>query len=86
MSLSVSEVETIMVLKALVIRDDKHKFKDLEDVVKVARALGQQAFKTRENVLVKKIWGPDPSFGYVVLVESRTNRPDVRLRKGVGNG
>jgi len=42
-------------LRALVIRDDKNKFRDLEDVVKVARALGQQVFKTREHVRVLRI-------------------------------
>lgn len=54
--------------RALIIRDDKNKFRDLEDVVKVARALGQQLFKTHENVLVKRIWH-DPEYGYVVIVE-----------------
>ena len=56
-------------LKALVIRDDKNKFRDLEDVVKIARALGQQAFKTHENVRVIRIFGPDPEIGYVAVVE-----------------
>ena len=65
--------------KALVIRDDKGKFKDVEDVVRVARALGQQLFKTRENVCVKRIFGPDPEIGYVVVVEC-SNSPGVRGR------
>lgn len=54
--------------RALIIRDDESKFRDLEDVVKVARALGQQVFKTHKHVLVKRIWH-DPEYGYVVIVE-----------------
>jgi len=57
-----------MQVRALIIRDDKNKFKDLEDVVKVARALGQQVFKTNENVYVKRVWH-DAEYGYIVLVE-----------------
>lgn len=56
--------------RALIIRDDENKFRDLEDVVKVARALGQQVFKTHEHVLVKRIWR-DPEYGYVVIVEGQ---------------
>jgi hypothetical protein len=72
-----------MKLKALVIRDDKGRFKDVEDVVRVARALGQQVFKTHENVCVKRIYGPDPEIGYVAVVEGpeRSNAPGVRRRK-----
>lgn len=55
-------------LKALVIKDDANRFEDLEDVIKVGRALGQQAFRTRENVRVIRIFGPDPEIGYVVVV------------------
>lgn len=58
-----------MIHRALVIRDDKGKFNDLEDVVRVARAQGQQVFKTKQNVKVIRIWGPDPEVGYVVVVE-----------------
>ncbi len=38
------------------------------DVIKVARAIGQQVFETRENVLVKRVWYDD-DYGYVVIVE-----------------
>lgn len=70
-------------LKAFVIRDDKGKFKDLEDVVRIARALGKQYFKVKENIVkVLRIWGPDPLYGYVILVEGpeRTNPSDVEAK------
>jgi len=63
--------------RALIIRDDRSKFKDLEDVVKVARALGQTVFKTHANVSVKRIWH-DPEYGYVVIVEACTEPLNVR--------
>lgn len=67
-------------LKALVIKDDENQFRDLEDVVKVARSLGKQIFKTHENVCVKRIYGPDPEIGYVAVVEGpeRSKAPGVR--------
>jgi len=74
--------------RAFIIRDDKNKFSDLEDVIKVARALGQEAFRTHEHVNVKRIW-PDNDYDYVVVVEGpeqeRTNRLDVRRGKKVKN-
>jgi len=66
--------------RALIIRDDKGKFKDLEDVIKIARALGQQAFKTHGNVRVTRIW-PDPAYGFVVVVERCTEPLNVRGRE-----
>ena len=47
--------------KALVIKDDKGKFKDLGDVLAVARAEGKKLFKTHENVYVLRL-----SFDWVV--------------------
>ena len=60
---------------AFIVRDDKAKFRDYEDLVKIGRDLGQQAFKTDKNVRVVKILGPlheaiSPfrEIGYVVVV------------------
>ena len=50
LGLGAEEVKGLVVKVARRIRDDKDKFKDVEDVVKVARALGQKVFKTHENV------------------------------------
>ena len=70
----------ILLLKAFVIHDSTHKFKDLEDVIKVARSLGKQAFRTKERVFVKRIW-QDPQLDcYVAVVEG----PDVQDSPGVG--
>ena len=70
-------------LRALVIQNDKGKIRDIQDVVKIARALGQQGFKTHEHVLVKKILGPYQDLGgaFVVVVEgpSRTGEAGVSL-------
>lgn len=79
---------------AFIVRDDKQKFKDLEDVVKVGRSLGQQAFKTDQNVRIVKILGPlheaiSPfrEIGYVIVVagpepakEEMFKPSDVRRR------
>ena len=67
-------------LKAFVIHDSKHKFKDLEDVVKVARALSRQAFRTKERVFVKRIFQDPELECYVALVQG----PDVQNSPGVG--
>lgn len=67
-------------LKAFVIHDSKHKFKDLEDVVKVARAVGKQAFRTNERVFVKRIFQDPELECYVAVVEG----PDVQNSPGVG--
>jgi hypothetical protein len=55
-------------LKALVIRDDKKRFKDLGDVIAVARAEGQKLFKTRERVNVVECFYSFHEY-YVVVVE-----------------
>jgi len=54
-------------VKALVIRDDKHKFKDLGDVLAVARAEGKKLFKTHENVYVIRVFF-DWLVGWTVIV------------------
>jgi hypothetical protein len=66
-------------LKALIIQDDKGKFKDLEDVVKIARTEGQRAFRTEERVFVRRIWQDHELSCYVVVVEG----PSVQKPKGV---
>jgi len=53
--------------KALVIRDDKAKFKDLGDVLAIARAEGKKLFKTKENVSVVRIF-LDVEVGWIVVV------------------
>jgi hypothetical protein len=53
--------------KALVIRDDKGKFKDVGDVLAVARAEGKKLFKTRENVIVVRVFF-DGEVGWIAVV------------------
>jgi hypothetical protein len=53
--------------RALVIKDDKSKFKDLGDVLAVARAEGKKLFKTHENVLVVRMFF-DGEVGWVAVV------------------
>jgi|YelNatPaOPRAMG01_1025707.scaffolds.fasta_scaffold405104_2 hypothetical protein len=53
--------------KALVIRDDKEKFKDIGDVLAIARAEGKKLFKTHENVLVVRVYY-DGEVGWVAVV------------------
>jgi len=53
--------------KALVIRDDKEKFKDLGDVLAIARAEGKKLFKTRENVFVVRVFF-DGEVGWIAVV------------------
>jgi len=56
-----------MLDKALVIRDDKGKFKDVGDVLAIARAEGKKLFKTKENVLVVRVFY-DFEVGWIVVV------------------
>lgn len=56
-----------MCMKALIIRDDKKKFKDLGDVLAVARAEGKKLFKTHENVYVIRVFF-DWFVGWTVVV------------------
>ena len=53
--------------RALVIRDDKGKFKDVGDVVAVARCEGKKCFKTEENVKVIRIFF-DAEVGWIAVV------------------
>lgn len=53
-------------LKALVIRDDAKRFRDLGDVVAVARAEGQKLFRTSERVNVIRIFECDSYYVAVV--------------------
>lgn len=53
--------------KALVIRDDKGKFKDVGDVVAVARSQGKTLFKTKENVYVIRVFF-DGVVGWIAVV------------------
>ena len=56
-----------MLDKALVIRDDKSKFKDLGDVLAVARSEGKRLFKTSENVSVVRVFF-DVEVGWIAVV------------------
>ena len=53
--------------KALVIRDDKGKFKDVGDVLAIARAEGKKLFKTKENVSVVRMFF-DVEVGWIAVV------------------
>ena len=53
--------------KALVVRDDKSKFKDVGDVLAVARAQGKTLFKTKENVYVIRVFF-DRDVGWIAVV------------------
>jgi len=53
--------------KALIIRDDKGKFKDVGDVLAIARAEGKKLFKTHENVVVVRVFF-DVEVGWIAVV------------------
>jgi hypothetical protein len=57
------------VFKAFVIQLD-NPAKDLSDVVQIARSVARDVFRTKEVVRVVRIYGPDPLFGYVAVVEN----------------
>lgn len=57
-----------MMLKAVVVGDERGKFEDIGDVLAVARSLGKQVFKTREAVFVVRLYGPYPAIGWVAVV------------------
>ena len=57
--------------KALVIRDDKGKFKDVGDVLAIARAEGKKLFKTKENVSVVRMFF-DVEVGWIAVVRCPT--------------
>jgi hypothetical protein len=70
-----------MLDKALVIRDDKGKFKDVGDVLAVARTEGKKLFKTHENVLVVRIFY-DGEVGWIAVV--RYPKADAGCSKAAG--
>ena len=53
--------------KALVIRDDQGKFKDVGDVVAIARAEGKKVFHTDQNVKVIRLFW-DQEVGWIAVV------------------
>jgi hypothetical protein len=57
--------------KALVIKDDKGKFKDVGDVLAVARSEGKKLFKTHEGVLVVRVFF-DGEVGWIAVVRYPT--------------
>lgn len=64
--------------KAIVIRDDKGKFKDVGDVLAIARAEGKKLFKTHENVLVVRLFY-DGELGWIAVIRQPgcSNTADV---------
>ncbi len=56
-----------MLDKALVIRDDKEKLKDIGDVLAIARSEGKRLFKTRENVSVVRLFF-DVEVGWIAVI------------------
>jgi hypothetical protein len=62
-------------LKALVIFDNQHKFRDIGDVVAVARAEGQKLFKTHQNVRVVEIFKSLEDYYVVVVADSGCSVP-----------
>jgi hypothetical protein len=53
--------------RALVIRDDQGKFKDVGDVVAIARAEGKKALHTDQNVKVIRLFW-DLEVGWIAVV------------------
>jgi hydrogenase maturation factor len=54
-------------LKALVIRDDQHKFKDVGDVVAIARSEGRKLFHTEENIRVIRVFF-ESDIGWIAVI------------------
>jgi len=57
-----------VILKALVIRDDQHKFRDVGDVVAIARSEGKKLFHTDANIRVIRIVFLDEEVGWIAVV------------------
>jgi len=66
-----------MVVKAIIVSDSNHKFRDLSDLIQVSRSIGKQVFKTKGHVLVKQIFGPY-DYGYVVVIECECSNDPVK--------
>ena len=71
--------------KALVIRDDKGKFKDVGDVLAVARAEGKKLFRTKENVYVIRVFF-DWVVGWTVVVSLSPLNVGCSKTAGVSGG
>ncbi len=71
--------------KALVIRDDKGKFKDVGDVLAVARAEGKKLFRTKENVYVLRVFF-DWVVGWTVVVSLSPLNAGCSNTAGVSGG
>jgi len=57
----------LLVRKALIVKPQKRDDSDLGDVIALARSIGKQVLKTKENVRV--LWTCESPYGYVVIVE-----------------
>lgn len=71
--------------KALVIRDDKKKFKDVGDVLAVARAEGKRLFKTHENVGVLRLFF-DADVGWIAIIRCHSADAGCSKTLGVSKG
>lgn len=67
--------------KAIIIRDDKGKFKDVGDVLAIARAEGKKLFKTHENILVVRLFY-DGELGWIAVIR----QPGCSNTAGVSGG
>jgi len=67
--------------RSFVIRDNKHKFKDLGDVLAIARAEGKKLFKTDKNVYVIRVFF-DQAVGWTVVVSLSPMNADCSNTKG----
>ena len=74
-----------MLDRALVIRDDKGKFKDVGDVLAVARAEGKKLFKTHENVAVVRVFF-DGEVGWIAVVRFPLAEAGCSNLAGVSGG
>jgi hydrogenase maturation factor len=71
-------------LKALVIRDCEGKLKDVGDVLAVARAEGKKIFKTRENVLVMRLFF-ERDIGWIAVVGCSGSQVECENREKLKN-
>lgn len=72
--------------KALVIQDSERKFRDLGDVLAVARAEGKKIFKCQTGINVVRVWR-DEVVGWVVVICPDEGRSSpLVVSGGVKNG
>ncbi|MCX8151389.1 MAG: hypothetical protein N3D85_07835 [Candidatus Bathyarchaeota archaeon] len=57
----------MLVRKALIVKPRNRDDADLGDVIALARSVGKQVLKTKENVRI--LWTCESPYGYVVIVE-----------------